>query len=104
MSEVDIPLHGAVSVLQYEQAIEGAAVGQDLRATLKGTLKQYPGCIHWHFKQGKKTGVLEITLWPQETRAWIAVHDNRKGVWVDGIIPLFLEDFQRLIHTTFTIA
>jgi len=87
LTEVEIPLPSQFSVSHCEQAIEKAAAEHDLLVTLKDTLKQYPGCIHWHFKRGKERGVLEITLWPQESRAWISVHTNRRADWIEELIP-----------------
>jgi hypothetical protein len=50
-------------------AVESACAAEGLRLTLKGTLKQYPGCTHWHYQRGKDRGTLEITFWPAQNRA-----------------------------------
>ena len=56
-----------------------------LNVTLRDTLKQYPGCVHWHLKQGRQSGTLELTLWPQEHRVWFSVHRNRSAPWVEAV-------------------
>ncbi|GAB4581415.1 MAG: hypothetical protein Fur0022_41620 [Anaerolineales bacterium] len=82
----------------YAQVIETIATDHGLMPTLKGTLQQFPGCIHWHFKRGKEKGVLEITFWPQELRAWISVHDNRKGAWMEAVIPILKAPLERSFY------
>ena len=41
--------------------IEHVCLAESLTLTQRGTLASYPGCTHWHFKQGKARGVLELT-------------------------------------------
>ena len=98
MYKVEIHLPERSPVFQCEQAIESAAVSQNLTPTLKSTLQQYPGCIHWHYKRGNIRGVLEITLWPQEARAWISVHDNRQADWIDSVIPNLKIQIERSLY------
>jgi hypothetical protein len=92
--EIEIFFPSEFSASRCEQVIENVATNHGLFATMKDTLKQFPGCIHWHYKRGKERGVLEITLWPQEPRAWISIHDNRKGEWMESVIPALLEHFR----------
>lgn len=58
-----------------------------LAATMKGSLKSYPGCTHWHCKRGNEPGTLEITLWPAKQRAWFKVQSGRRAAWIDDVIP-----------------
>jgi hypothetical protein len=51
--------------------------------TLCGTLKQYPGCVHWHLKHGADKGTLEITLWRAQRRVWFKVSSNRSAKWIE---------------------
>ncbi len=73
-----------------EGQVERAAEALGLTVTMKGTLKSYPGSIHWHFKRGGAKGVLEITVWPKQSRAWIAVQDGRKAEWIEEVLPEFV--------------
>jgi hypothetical protein len=95
LTEIEISLPSEFSVSRCEQAIEAVAAEHSLLATLKDTLKQYSGCIHWHFKYGKERGVLEITLWPQEQRAWISIHTNRHADWIEKLIPPLKEKIEQ---------
>lgn len=53
------------------------------------SLATYPGSQHWHIKQGKRPGMLEVTHWPQEGRLWVSVHENRDGGWAMKSCPAF---------------
>jgi hypothetical protein len=53
---------------------------------MKGTLANYPGCVHWHYKKGKARGTLEITWWERENRLWFKVAKGRTGDWIEGSI------------------
>jgi hypothetical protein len=70
-----------------EDMIEKAAAERGLRIEMKGSLASYPGCIHWHFKNQKQKGTLEITLWPQRRRIWAQVQDGRTAEWIDVELP-----------------
>jgi hypothetical protein len=65
-------------------SVEACVAAAGLRVTLKTTLAQYPGSVHWHVKQGRERGILEMTWWPQERRLWLAVHANRAGEWTEA--------------------
>ncbi|MCI0398094.1 MAG: hypothetical protein L0322_24630 [Chloroflexi bacterium] len=77
---LDIP--AGADPAQAEAVIEGCCAAEGLRPALKSSLARYPGCVHWHYKQGKEPGTLEITLWPQERRAWFSIRPNRRGPWL----------------------
>lgn len=53
-----------------------------LSISMKGTLKKFPGSIHWHLKKGRERGTLEITLLHAERRLWFSMHENRSAEWV----------------------
>ncbi len=63
-----------------------------LTTTLKDTLATYPGSVHWHLKQGRASGVLEITYWPSAQRVWLPVHRNRRAAWIDEVEPVLVEE------------
>jgi hypothetical protein len=69
-------------------AIERAFETCGVHVTLRGTLKQHPGCVHWHVKNGRETGTLEITYWPREHRAWFTIRPSRGAKWMDGKMKL----------------
>ena len=59
--------------------VEACCCAIGLTQTLRGTLGKYPGCTHWHYKNGKATGVLEITVWPNQHRLWFVGTRKPKG-------------------------
>lgn len=83
MNELEINLPPNVDVEALEHLIDETLEQCDLRVTMRDTLKQYPGCVHWHLKQGRQPGTLELTLWPQKRRLWFAVHRNRTAPWLE---------------------
>jgi hypothetical protein len=86
MQEVEIPLPPDIPLSKVTTIIESCCIGEELWQTLKGTLKQYPGSVHWHYKRGKESGTLEITYWPERRRIWFKVSPGRRGGWIEETI------------------
>jgi hypothetical protein len=84
MNVIEVSIPEDSSVAGAKQVIERGCAEMGLQVTLKGTLSKYPGCIHWHLKQGQERGTLEITLWPEQRRLWLSVQNGRKGEWIDA--------------------
>ena len=74
------------------QAIVESARVLGLTVATDGALRKYPGSRHWHFKNGKRAGTLEVTYWPSTKAIWVAYHANRIG---DGWV---VEALERLAH------
>lgn len=73
------------------QEIEEAIADFRLEITMKTTLSTMHGSIHYHLKQGKAAGVLEVTYWPRKNRLSVEIHDNRLAEWNRNIIIPFSE-------------
>lgn len=54
-----------------------------LRIVSEGSLKGYPGCVHWHLRKPGVSGTLEATWWPAKKRFWLKVARNRTSLWID---------------------
>lgn len=67
-----------------EDALETVFAADGLLITLKSTLIKYPGCVHWHLKQGNQPGTLEATLW--QGRCWFNVSMGRTALWLEPCI------------------
>ena len=63
-------------------AIDALLKRSGLRTTLRGTLAQYPGSVHWHLKRVDQPGVLELTHWREGKRVWFVMQDGRRATWV----------------------
>ncbi len=94
--EIDLPK--TYPLADAAQTVEVAATATGLRMTLRGTLGMYPGCIHWHFKRGKESGTLEVTLLNWERRILISVRENRRGPWTDDAVQAILVYVQNVVR------
>jgi hypothetical protein len=83
--------------LRLAERVEAVLHDRALLLTMKGTLKTHPGCTHWHYKNGREPGTLELTLWPARRRLWIKVQAGRAAPWIDQLLPALIED---LSHAT----
>ena len=87
MTEIELVLPASARAARVSRVVEQAAAAAGLTPALKGTLARYPGCVHWHFRKRGTSGTLEITWWPRGRRLWIKVAGNRRGAWMDTVIP-----------------
>lgn len=88
MRDFEIPLPSDTDFGGVEQTIDKAISTVGLTATVRGTLKKYPGCIHWHIQCGRESGTLEVTFWPRKRRAWFTVQSGRQAPWIEGKMKL----------------
>jgi hypothetical protein len=87
MKEIPCQIERWGGVGRMSRAIESVMSGAGLRQTLKGTLRGYPGCVHWHFAKAGATGTLEVTLWPAQRRVWLSVQVRRGAEWIEESLP-----------------
>ena len=100
MIEIELQIPDSVNSDTLVRMIEHTCIANGLTCTLKGTLVGYPGCVHWHFKQGRQKGILEITWWEVERRLWFKVAQNRRGEWIEASIPLLKEQIEKSLYLT----
>ena len=80
-------------------AVVDAAVQQmSLDIVSRGTLKTYPGSVHWHTKRDTESGTLEITWWPQRRRLWLKVQRGRTAKWIDEAMPQLKAQLEQALH------
>lgn len=87
MIEVDVPVHESVSDAMVLRRVEAASREFGLTIAMRGTLKTWPGSVHWHFKNGKQTGTLEMTWWGAKRRLWFKINTTRNAPWIDQMLP-----------------
>jgi hypothetical protein len=87
-----------IDSLQVLTVIEEIIDQYGLTITQKTTLTTLKGSIHYHLKQGKSRGVLEITYWPQAQRLFLEIHDNRQAEWNLYIIQPMAHDLAARFH------
>jgi hypothetical protein len=98
LRNIEIILPAVAGDAKVEQAIDQAVAEAGLAVTLRDTLKAFPGCIHWHVKNGRESGTLEITFWPQERRAWFSVQSGRAAAWIDEKMNVLGEAIQKRLN------
>ena len=104
MRDSEIPLAPDVDCRVVEQAIDHAISAVRLTTTLRGSLKKYEGCIHRHVKNGRASGTLEVTLWPQELKAWFTIQKGRRAPWIEGKMKLVREAIQEHLQAAYPRA
>lgn len=87
MTEVEFNIPPKCHLRDAEALIEATCLACGLRIAMKGTLRSYAGCVHWHLKQGDNRGTLELTLWPMRHRIWASVQDGRRAPWIEEALP-----------------
>jgi hypothetical protein len=97
MIEVELQIPDSVEPEAVLRIVEQICASNELTCSLKGTLVSYPGSIHWHFKQGKQRGTLEITWWESEHRLWFKVASGRTSEWILKSIPQLKEQIEKLL-------
>jgi hypothetical protein len=96
--ETEIPLLAVADCELIERVIDEAIVLEGLHVALRGSLKKYPGCVHWHVRRPGAAGTLEITLWRQQHRAWFTIQDGRRAPWIDGAVCRLLTSLQERLR------
>ncbi len=87
--EIDLPR--SYSLADAARAIEEVCETEGLRVGTRGTLATHPGSIHWHYKKGKETGTLEVTLLNRERRILLSVAQNRIAPWGESAMERISE-------------
>lgn len=99
MRNIEIPLPANARSLEVERAVEQSIADAGLVVRLKGTLKRFPGCVHWHVRRQRDAGTLEITLCPNEHRAWFTVQDGRRADWIEEALSQLSQLLQNHIRS-----
>jgi hypothetical protein len=86
MKEIPCQIETWGDVDRMSRAVESVMSSAGLRQMLKGTLRSYPGCVHWHFGKDGATGTLEVTVWPAQRRVWMSVQARRSAGWIENCI------------------
>jgi hypothetical protein len=87
MQNIEIELPPKANLSKVEKTIEASLAAVGLEVSLRGTLKKFPGCTHWHAKSPGQSGTLELTLWPQQHRVWITIQNGRTADWITEKLP-----------------
>ncbi len=78
-----------------ESSLEKLFTAMGLTITMQGVLKSIAANRHWHLKNGKQKGVLEVTLMHETGEVLLSVHDNRRGGWEKEMIDVISAKLQQ---------
>ncbi|MDZ4717590.1 MAG: hypothetical protein SH847_03905 [Roseiflexaceae bacterium] len=93
-----IVLPSRASTAMVTETKEAVLIDANLCITMKSTLKQYPGCIHWHIQSGRNSGTLELTFWPHARQVWFSIQHGRRAPWIDTLLPELQQMLQEQLH------
>ena len=82
---------------RVEKAVLFACNARSLAASVKTSLKSYPGSSHLHFRKAGERGVVEVTYWKDERRLWINIHSNRASHWTTGEMLALKADLEKML-------
>ena len=100
MRTLELPLPPDINADLTEHIIQEVIAERGLNITLRDTLKAYSGSVHWHLKRGREPGILELTSWPKERRAWFSVQSRRDAPWVEEEMEYLYEILQHRFAST----
>jgi hypothetical protein len=95
MQNFELELPRGPNPSNVEKTIDATLAAVGLQVSLRGTLKKFPCCMHWHAKSPGRSGTLELTLWPQQHRAWISIQSGRAAEWITEKLPEIQNALQR---------
>lgn len=94
MIEIELHIPTDANSDSVVEVVEQVCITNGLTCVLKETLASYSGSIHWHFKQDKQKGILEITWWEDKNRLWFKVAKGRTGDWMDEAMNKLKEQIE----------
>ena len=94
MRQIEFKVPAKCDLANAERVIESACQSHGLTAAMKGSLAALRGSVHWHYKQPRQKGTLELTLLPSEGRIWAQIHTNRAAPWIDTLLPRLQKDVE----------
>jgi len=99
LETAEVRISPSADLAIVEDVVLEACRARGLAVSMKTSLKSYPGSVHWHFKKGAGSGVVEVTFWEAKRRLWINVHSNRASSWTSEEMRGLRKDLEgRLGH------
>ncbi len=95
MRQIEFDVPERCNLARAESLIESVCAAHGLDLAMKGSLAAYPSSIHWHYKQPKQKGTLELTLLGADRRVWAQVHTNRDAPWIEASLSRIRKEIER---------
>ena len=86
MKLFSIPLKREPNRGEVRRVVKVVSREAGLESRELGTLKAYPGSLHWHCTMRGRSGTLELTFWPRRGSLWLSVHSRRGAPWVASAV------------------
>jgi hypothetical protein len=99
MRESEFAVPKNCDLRKADRLIEEICARRGLQLAMKGTTASYPGSFHWHFKQPKQKGTLELTLHIPTRRLWAKISEGRKAPWIDKELPALRRTIESALRT-----
>ena len=87
MRTISVPVSPTATTREVTARVSRAVAQSHLAINLKGTLKTYPGSVHWHIVKSGEKGTLELTFWPSKRSLWFKISAGRQAAWIDEVLP-----------------
>jgi hypothetical protein len=97
MQQIEFRVPPKCDLSKTEALIERICAAHGLTVAMKGSLTAVQGSVHWHYKQPKQKGTLELTLVSSDRRIWAQIHTNRNGPWIDDMLPQIRKDIEQAL-------
>jgi len=88
MQQVEFTVPKTCDLTRAVEKIEQVCAALGLTMSMKTSQAAFPGSTHWHYKNKKLKGTLELTLYIPAGRVWANVQSGRKADWIDAILPV----------------
>jgi hypothetical protein len=88
MQQVEFTVPKTCDLATAVEKIEQVCAAQGLTMSMKTSQAAFPGSTHWHYKNKKLKGTLELTLYIPARRVWANVQSGRKAPWIDALLPV----------------
>ena len=95
MHQIEIDIPDIDDTPAIARRVETVLAAHGLTMHSRGSVRKYAGCIHWHWKNGRQSGTLEVTLWPAKRRLWFKVQAGRRAPWIDQLVPALKADLEK---------
>src|ERR1700679_3690228 len=85
VQQVEFTVPETRDLTRAAEKIEQVCAALGLTMSMKTSQAAFPGSTHWHYKNKKLKGTLELTLYIPARRVWANVQSGRKAPWIDAL-------------------
>jgi hypothetical protein len=98
MRQIEFDVPPGCSLAKAESWIESVCAANGLDMAMKASLAGYPGSIHWHYRQPRQKGTLELTLLRANRRIWAQIHTTRDAPGIAASLPRIRKEIEQKLN------